>query len=110
MLEAAKVSLANLCASLQQSLAKLRELRRCWSDCQDSLVSMYPDYPLSADCGQALVQKEGEHCMVLHGLEGYPDVDFECFSSLRQEVCCQLVDLLVVLNDWGEPLCRRMLA
>ena len=77
---------------------------------EDCLLPVYPDHLVAADGGEALVEEEGEHCMVLHGLERYPDVDLQWLASLRCEERRQLVHLLVVLDDGSESLRPRVLA
>ena len=71
---------------------------------------MYPDHLVAADGGEALVQKEGEHCMVLDGLKRYPHVHLEFLSSLCCEERRQLVHLLVILDDGCEALCPCVFA
>ena len=56
------------------------------------------------------MEEEGEHCVVLHGLEWYPDVDLQRLSTFCCEECRQLVHLFVVLDDGSEPLCPRVFA
>ena len=42
--------------------------------------------------------------MVLCRLEWHPNVDLKRPSSSCQEECRELVDLLVIFNDWCQPL------
>ena len=71
---------------------------------------VYPDHLVAADGGEALVQEEGEHCMVLHGLKRYPDVHLKWLPSLCCEKRRQLVHLLVILDDGCEALRPCVLA
>ena len=56
------------------------------------------------------MNEEGEHGMVLRGLEWHPNVHLLWLSPLCREECSQLIDLLVVLDDWSETLCHSVFA
>ena len=63
------------------------------------------DDSVSADGWQAFVEEEGEHGMVLRWFEWDPDVHLQWLAALRDEECCELVNLLVVLDDRSETFC-----
>ena len=60
---------------------------------------------VSADGWQGFVEEEREHCMVLSWFERDSDVHLQWPAALRDEECCELVDLLVVLDNRSEALC-----